>query len=90
MELCGPDMPAGPRGRGAAEFDREEVLSALSLARKSLVAVTQSMRPRSGLARSADAVISEIDEFALVLTGSREFFHLKGHGTPPRDPKIRD
>ncbi|WP_428646596.1 hypothetical protein [Roseibium sp.] len=65
-------------------FDKEAVLSVLGDARRSLIEARQQMRPKSGLSRSADALICEIDEFAHVLTGSEDYFHLKAHGTPAR------
>ncbi len=75
-------MPNPRRSRTPLDFDRQKLLQALGAARVSLIEAHRVMKPKSGLARSADAVISEIDEFALVLTGSRDFFHLKAHGTP--------
>ncbi len=83
MELT---MAAERRTRGPREFDRDDVLDALSHARKSLIEAQRAMRPKSGLARSADAVISEIDEFAFVLTGERTHFHAAAHGSPHRKP----
>lgn len=76
-------MPHARRSRTPLDFDREALLGRLGDARAALIAAQRGMKPKSGLARSADAVIAEIDEFALVLTGSREHFHLKAHGTPP-------
>jgi hypothetical protein len=66
------------------EFDNQQLLDRLALARHALVDAQRGLRPRSGLARSAAAVISEIDEFAFVLTGSSDYFHARAHGTPPR------
>ena len=77
-------MQMGRRTRKPLDFNREVVLAALGEARAALVEARRSMRPKSGLARAADAVIAEIDEFALVMTGSRDHFHLKAHGTPPQ------
>ena len=76
-------MQMGRRTRKPLDFNREAVLAALGEARAALVEARRGMRPKSGLARAADAVIAEIDEFALVMTGSRDHFHLKAHGTPP-------
>ncbi|QDG77534.1 hypothetical protein [Labrenzia sp. PHM005] len=70
------------RSRTPMDFDRQKLLQSLGSARAALIEAHRGMKPKSGLARSADAVVSEIDEFALVLTGSRDFFHLKAHGTP--------
>ena len=68
------------------DVEREALLAQLALARQALIKAQRGMRPRSGLSRSATAVIEEIDEFAFVLTGSTEFFHTDAHGTPPRQP----
>jgi len=73
-------MNAARRTRKPLDFDKTQVLDRLGEARQTLVSARRGMRPKSGLARAADAVI---DEFALVLTGSRDHFHLKAHGTPP-------
>ncbi|MCV0426464.1 MAG: hypothetical protein K5905_13405 [Roseibium sp.] len=77
-------MSRGHRSRDLKDINRTDVLAALSQARTSLIEAKRHMRPRSGLSRSAEAVIAEIDDFAFVLTGSREHFHLKAHGTPAR------
>ncbi|WP_298815135.1 hypothetical protein [uncultured Roseibium sp.] len=83
-------MTTGRRSQSKAnEIDREALLSALSVARASLIEAQRCMRPRSGLARSAKAVISEIDEFAFVLTGTENYFYTKAHGTPPRSVSTR-
>lgn len=71
-------------------FDRVRLLTVLAEARRELVAAQRAMRPKSGLSRSADAVISEIDEFAFVVTGDRETFHANAHGTPPAVPGKRE
>jgi len=75
-------MPA--KRRLQTDFDRDAVLAALRAARGALIEAKRCVRPKSGLSRSADAVISEIDEFAFVLTGTQDYFHLKAHGTPAR------
>lgn len=80
-------MAAERRSSGPKEFDKDVLLGALAQARKSLVDAQRAMRPKSGLSRSADAVISEIDEFAFVLTGERSYFHARAHGSPPRSAK---
>ncbi len=80
-------MAAERRSRGPKEFDKDVLLGALAQARKALVDAQRAMRPKSGLSRSADAVISEIDEFAFVLTGERSHFHASAHGSPPGPAK---
>ncbi|POF29349.1 hypothetical protein [Roseibium marinum] len=77
-------MSAGSSSQSPNDFDRATVLAALGEARLSLIAAKRRMRPKSGLSRSADALICEIDEFALILTGAQDYFHLKAHGTPAR------
>ncbi|MCK7611545.1 hypothetical protein [Roseibium sediminicola] len=66
------------------DLDHETLLERLSLARHALVDAQRGLRPKSGLARSATAVIAEIDEFAFVLTGAENYFHSRPHGTPAR------
>lgn len=80
-------MAAERRSKGPREFDRDLVLEALARARKAMVDAQRAMRPKSGLSRSADAVIAEIDEFAFVLTGERSHFHARAHGSPPGSAK---
>ncbi|WP_208988574.1 hypothetical protein [Labrenzia sp. VG12] len=70
--------------RSPRAFCSQEVLGKLGEARAALVEAQKSLRPRSGLSRSANAVIAEIDEFAFVVTGSLTYFHTTAHGTPPR------
>lgn len=65
-------------------FDLEEVLQALGQCRRVLIAAQARMRARSGLYRGADAVVAEIDELALVLTGDRTYFYAKGHAEQMR------
>jgi len=72
------------RKTGTVDFDKETLLERLALARHALIDAQRGLRPKSGLARSAAAVVEEIDEFALVLTGSCDYFHARPHSTPPR------
>lgn len=72
-------MRAGHRPKTPLDFDRKAVLDQLAAARRMLICARALMRPKSGLARAADAVVAEIDEFALVLTGSRDYFHAVPH-----------
>ncbi|GAA0770231.1 hypothetical protein E1180_20245 [Roseibium denhamense] len=74
-------MNNGRRTRPPLDFDRGELLAALGAARETLISAQRGMRPKTGLFRAADAVIEEIDEFALVLTGARDHFHVKAHGS---------
>jgi hypothetical protein len=72
-------MTAPRRTRTPLDFNRAELLAELGAARKAMITARRVMRPKSGLARAADAVVAEIDEFALVLTGSRDYFHASAH-----------
>ncbi|WP_299470638.1 hypothetical protein [uncultured Roseibium sp.] len=83
-------MAAERRTKGPKEFNREDVLASLAEARKSLIEALRAMRPKSGLARSAGAVIDEIDEFAFVLTGDRAHFHANAHGSPAANRRKPD
>lgn len=67
------------RSRTPLDFDKNRLLSQLGQARQTLVLARRVMKPKSGLARAADGVIAEIDEFALVLTGDRAYFHAAPH-----------
>lgn len=62
-------------------FDMAELLAALGACRTALVRSQAGMRRRSGVYRGADAVIAEIDELALVLTGDRTYFYAPGHAS---------
>lgn len=83
-------MAAERRSKGPREFDRDGLLEALSQARKTVIAAQRAMRPKSGLARSAEAVIAEIDELAFLLTGERAHFHARAHGSPAGAKNRRD
>ncbi|MTI46035.1 hypothetical protein JM93_00321 [Roseibium hamelinense] len=72
-------MTSTRRTRTPLDFDKDAVLTQLGAARRTLIEARRVMRPKSGLARAADGVIAEIDEFALVLTGDRTFFHARPH-----------
>ncbi|EFO33818.1 putative myosin [Roseibium sp. TrichSKD4] len=74
-------MTAPRRTRTPLDFDQEQVMAKLREARAILVEARRTMRPKSGLARATDAVIGEIDEFALVMTGDRTFFHARSHAS---------
>lgn len=77
-------MPHSRRPVQSPPLDHDTLLESLAQARRALIEAQRALRPRSGLARSAAAVISEIDEFAFVLTGRADYFHARPHGTPPR------
>ena len=54
-----------------------------------LVRAQAGMRPKSGLYRGADALIAEIDEMALILTGDRTHFYTSGHAEQMRKAPVR-
>ena len=68
------------------DFDHNVLLQALGACRTQVVEAQRGMRLKSGVSRCADAIISEIDEFALVLTGARDYFHARGHAAQMRGP----
>ncbi len=63
------------------------LLDALGACRTVLVRAQRTMRRKSGLYRSTDAVVAEIDELALVLTGDRTYFYASGHAEQMRHSK---
>ncbi|NRG18627.1 hypothetical protein HPQ64_13095 [Rhizobiales bacterium] len=67
------------RAGSPLDFDSKALLACLGNARSELIAARRGMKPRSGLARCVDALIDDIDELALVMTGQREYFHAGGH-----------
>ncbi|MTI17307.1 hypothetical protein E1162_08630 [Rhodobacteraceae bacterium RKSG542] len=66
------------RTRAEKDFDQKALLEHLGLVRRHLVKARATRNPRSGLARSLDGVIAEIDELALVMTGERDYFFSRG------------
>lgn len=66
------------------DFDRDALLGTMKSARAGLVEARRGMQKRSGLMHCVDAVIEDIDELALVLTGRRDFFHAGGHAALSR------
>jgi len=62
------------------KFDHDTLLAALGVCRRQVVEARRGMRQKSGVIRCADAIVAEIDEMALVITGKREFFHASGSG----------
>ena len=68
-------------------FEPSELLGTLGTCRSALIAAQGGMRRKSGLYRGADAVIAEIDELALILTGDRTYFYAPGHAEQMRHVK---
>jgi len=65
-------------------FEPSELLDALGACRLALISAQSGMRKKSGLHRGADALVSEIDEMALILTGDRTYFYATGHAEQMR------
>lgn len=68
-------------------FEPRDLLAALGACRSALIGAQRGMRRKSGLHRGADAVIAEIDEMALILTGDRTYFYATGHAEQMRCDK---
>lgn len=65
-------------------FEPSELLNTLGACRTALISAQSGMRKKSGLYRGADAVVAEIDEMALILTGDRTYFYASGHAEQMR------
>jgi len=63
--------------------DRPKLLDALGRCRNAIIEQMSKMRVGGPIYYSASTVIAAIDGLALMLTGERGYFHLKGHGAPP-------
>jgi hypothetical protein len=70
-----------PRHRRSDQLvDRPPLLAALGLCRGALIEAMMKMKVGGPLYCSASSVIAAIDGLALLLSGERDYFHLKGHG----------
>ncbi|MBA5776454.1 hypothetical protein H2509_04855 [Stappia sp. F7233] len=76
------------RSSSPLDFDRDTLLGTMKSARDELVQARRGMQKRSGLMHCVDAVIEDLDELALVLTGRRDYFHAGGHATLPGERTI--
>ncbi len=65
-----------------AQSEREAALSELKRFRRFMAELSSNHTRRSGLRRSLDAVIDELDELGFVLTGNREALLDPVHRTP--------
>ena len=72
--------------RADSLVDRPRLLRALRDCRTAVIEATTRMKPTGALYHSASTVLAAIDGLALMLTGDRSFFHLKGHGTQDHAP----
>jgi hypothetical protein len=68
------------RGRSDALIDRPKLLTALGACRAAVIEAMGQMKVTGPLYYSASTVIAAIDALALMLTGQRSYFDLKGHG----------
>ncbi len=68
-------------------FEPDDLLKTLGACRAALISAQRGMRAKSGLYRGADAIVSEIDEMALILTGDRTYFYATGHAEQMRPAK---
>lgn len=66
--------------RPVTRIDVPTVLERLGLCRQAMIELGAGCRPRSLMRASADQMIRNIDELAMMLTGERNHFHSKGHG----------
>jgi len=66
--------------------DRPRLLGALGDCRSAVIEAMTVMRPTGALYHSAATVLAAIDGLALMLTGNRSYFHLRGHGGAPAMP----
>ena len=64
--------------------ERDALLKELKQFRDRMSAIGSGWTRRSGLRRASDAVIDELDELAMVLTGDREALLDTIHSTPGR------
>jgi hypothetical protein len=70
-----------PRHSRSDRFvDRPRLLAALGACRSALIDASTKMKIGGPLYYSASPVIAAIDGLALLLSGERDYFHLKGHG----------
>ena len=61
--------------------DRARLLASMGACRETITREMARMQVGGPLYYSASTVLAAIDGFALLLTGERDYFHLKGHGS---------
>jgi hypothetical protein len=64
--------------------DRPKLLAALGECRLAVIHAMTKMRVTGPLYYSASTVLAAIDALALMLTGQRSYFDLRGHGGSSR------
>lgn len=67
--------------RSLPHIDRDSVVARLGICRQAMIELRAGSPPRSLARANADQMISNIDELAWILTGERDLFVLKGHGS---------
>jgi hypothetical protein len=67
--------------------DRPKLLAALGECREAVIEAMAKMKVTGPLYYSASTVLAAIDALALMLTGQRAYFDLKGHGGSSSKPK---
>ncbi|RAI00537.1 hypothetical protein DLJ53_14840 [Acuticoccus sediminis] len=67
--------------RSLPYVDRQSVVARLGQCRQAMIELRAGSPPRSLARASADQMISNIDELVWILTGERDLFVTKGHGT---------
>ena len=65
--------------RKRPSLDRAALLGALGACRGALCEQRPAMPLHSALRHTSDGLVALIDDMALILTGERTYFHLKGH-----------
>jgi hypothetical protein len=80
-----------PRGSSRSDrfVDRPHLLISMGVRREAITREMTRMQINGPLYCSASAVLAAIDGLALMLTGQREYFHLKGHGGHSGDPSAK-
>jgi hypothetical protein len=75
-------------GRSDSLIDRIALLTALGTCRGAVIREMTRMKVGGPLYYSGSTVVAAIDALALMLTGERDYFALKGHsiGGPRPDP----
>jgi hypothetical protein len=68
------------KSRSDRLVDRPRLLAALGECRSALIEARLKMAIGGPLYYSAASVIAAIDGLALLLTGERDYFYLRGHG----------
>jgi hypothetical protein len=62
----------------------------MGVCREAITREMARMQINGPLYCSASAALAAIDGLALMLTGQREYFHLKGHGSGSGDTSAKD